>query len=171
MGEIKNLSRSEAIEKIQNLATTADICMFVTSLSKVPLTARPMSTVEVDDQGNIWFISKKSSDKNKAITLDNKVQLLYASKGNAEFMNVYGEAEIVIDKQKAEEVWTSIAKAWLPGGVDDPELSLIKVKPLDTYYWDTKHGKLISLIKIATAVITGKTMDDGVEGSIKVNRQ
>ena len=168
MGEVKNLKRDEAIDKLKELVTNADMCMFVTSLSQLPLTARPMSTVDVDDEGNIWFISKKSSEKNKAIATDNRVQLFYASKGSSEYVNVYGEAVISYDKKRAEEVWTPIAKAWLTEGVDDPELSLIKVTPVDTYYWDTKHGKLVSLIKVATAVLTGKTMDDGVEGKIKV---
>ncbi len=168
MGEIKNLRNGSAIDTLKELVTNADMCMFTTSLTELPLTARPMSTVDVDDEGNIWFISKKSSDKNKAITKDKRVQLFYASKNSSEYVNVFGEAEIVFDKERAKEVWTPIAKAWLTEGVDDPELSLIKVKPLDTYYWDTKHGKLVSLFKVATAMITGKTMDDGVEGKIKV---
>lgn len=166
MGEVQNIFKSEAIEKLKELATTADICMFVTNLNKLPLTARPMSTSQVDDEGNIWFISKKSSDKNEEISKDNKVQLFYGSKGNAEYLSVYGEASIVYDKEKAKEIWTPIAKAWLTEGVDDPELSLIKITPLDCSYWDTKHNKLVSLLKIAAAVVTGKTMDDGVEGKL-----
>jgi general stress protein 26 len=83
-------------------------------------------------------------------------------------MSIYGTAEIVFDKNKVEEMWTPIAKAWFTGGKDDPLISLIKVTPQEGYYWDTKNNKMISLVKIATAMVTGKTMDDGVEGTLSV---
>ncbi|HRH47845.1 MAG TPA: pyridoxamine 5'-phosphate oxidase family protein [Panacibacter sp.] len=168
MGDVKNLTNTEAVEKIKELANTADICMFTTALTTLPLTSRPMSTQTVDDEGNLWFLSKKSSEKNAEIKKDNRVQLFYASKGSAEYLSVYGEATILTDKNKAKELWTPIAKAWFSEGVDDPELSIIKVTPLDSYYWDTKNSKMVSLIKIAAAAISGKKIDDGVEGKIKV---
>jgi general stress protein 26 len=81
---------------------------------------------------------------------------------------VYGTAEISTDKQKIDKYWSTMVKAWFPEGKDDPNLTLIKVKPEDAYYWDTKNNKLVSLIKIMTSVVTGKTADDGVEGELKV---
>ena len=45
---------------------------------------------------------------------------------------------------------------------------MIKVIPQEGYYWDTKNNKVISLIKIATSIVTGKTNDDGVEGTLTV---
>jgi len=40
MGDIKNLTDTKGIEKIRDLAKDADICLFTTNLSSVPLTAR-----------------------------------------------------------------------------------------------------------------------------------
>lgn len=168
MGDVKNLVSEEAVAKIKELAEAADICMFTTSLSVLPLRSRPMSTVDVDASGDIWFISKKSSDKNREITVDNRVQLFYASRNSSEYLSVYGEAEIVTDKELIKQKWVPEAKAWLTEGADDPEASLIRIKPLDSYYWDTKHNKLIALVKIASSIITGKTSDDGVEGKLQV---
>ena len=169
MGAVKDLINFEAVEKIKKLVHDADVCMFTTSLQRLPLSSRPMSTSQVDDQGNLWFLSKRSSDKNQEIEADEKVKLFYASKGNAEYLSVYGGATIIVNRSKAVELWTPLAKAWFPGGVDDPELSIIKVTPLDSYYWDTKHNKLVSLLKIASAMVTGNANDDdGVEGSISV---
>ncbi|MEO7834943.1 MAG: pyridoxamine 5'-phosphate oxidase family protein, partial [Ginsengibacter sp.] len=50
----------------------------------------------------------------------------------------------------------------------DPNISVIKVIPENAYYWDTAHGKMISLLKIAASVVSGKTMDDGVEGKLEI---
>jgi general stress protein 26 len=166
MGDVKNLVSTEAVEKIKELAKNADICMFTSSLSQLPLTARPMSTVDVDAEGNIWFISMRSSAKNREINADERVQLFYASRNSNEYLSVFGDASIVIDKELFKEKWVPEAKAWMENGVDDPEMSLIKVTPVDSYYWDTKHNKLVALVKMATAMITGKKAedDDGVEG-------
>ncbi|CAN5310437.1 hypothetical protein BH11BAC6_BH11BAC6_15270 [soil metagenome] len=169
MGDVKNLTDKEAAKKIKELAESADICMFTTALTVLPLTSRPMSTQKVDEEGNLWFLSARSSNKNANIITDKRVQLFYAGKSSSEYLSIFGEASIIIDKQKAKELWTPIAKAWFSDGVDDPELTIIKVKPLDSYYWDTKDNKLVALIKIATAAITGNGGDDGgIEGSIEV---
>jgi general stress protein 26 len=168
MGETKNLSRQEGIEKMKELAESAKICHFVTALDKKPLNSRPMSTQEVDEDGNFWFLSRESSHKNREIEEDPEVQLFYSNTGSAEFLTVFGYAEIITDRKKVEELWHPIVRTWFTEGKDDPEVSIIKVNPADAYYWDTKNNKLVSLIKIVTGAAAGKTMDDGIEGEIKV---
>lgn len=167
MGEVQNLSRSEANKKIKELAEKADSCMFTTNLTHLPLTTRPMSTREVDDGGNIWFFSRKSSDKNKEIKKDSRVQLFYANTSSYEFMSIYGEATIIQDEAKAKELWSAIAKTWFNEGYTDPELTIIKVEPKQGYYWDTKDGKVVSLVKMVAGAITGKEIETGVEGTLK----
>ncbi len=167
MGEIQNLTKTEAHKKIKELAEKADICLFTTQLTKLPLTTRPMSTRAVDDDGNIWFFSRESSNKNLDIEGDNRVQLFYANNSSYEFMTVFGTATIIKDEEKAKELWSSFAKTWFHDGYDDPELTIIKVEPLDGYYWDTKDGKIISLLKIVAGAVTGKEFETGVEGKIK----
>ncbi len=169
MGDTKNLVSDDAVEKIKKLAEPADICHFVTSLSKIPFSTRPMSTQKVDDDGNVWFMSDKNSTKNHDVQDDDRVQLFYSHQSSSEYLSIYGTAEIVFDQDLIDEMWTPIAKAWFTEGKEDPAISLIKVTPHEGYYWDTKNNKMISLIKIATSIVTGKTMDDGVEGKLKVN--
>jgi general stress protein 26 len=168
MSDTKDLSQKEGIEKMKELAEGAKICHFVTGLSRKPLSSRPMATQEVDDEGNFWFLSKRSSNKNEDIDDDPEVQLFYSNHGSSEYLTVFGYAEMVRDRNKLEELWSPIAKAWFTEGKDDPELTIIRVRPVDAYYWDTKTNKLVSLIKIATGALTGKTMDDGIEGKISL---
>lgn len=170
MGDVKNLSNQEAIGKIKDIGKGADICLFTTNLTQLPLSTRPMAASQIDDEGNIWFFSGKDSNKNDEINQDKRVQLFFANKSASEYLSVYGEAEEITDKEKAKELWTPIAKTWFTEGVDDPNLSLIKVQPQDAYYWDTKNNKAVQLIKIAVGAITGKTMDDGVEGKLELNQ-
>jgi len=50
------------------------------------------------DQGNIWFFSLKSSDKNKAIVTDKNVQLVFSHPAKGSYLVLNGEAEINLDK-------------------------------------------------------------------------
>lgn len=166
--KIKNLTNREAIDKFQEIVSHESICLFTTRLTEVPLTTRPMAVQKVCDQGNFWFMSRDDSEKNTEIAQDPRVQLFISNRSNYEFLSVYGHATVTRDREKIDELWSEIAKAWFPEGKDDPHLTVIKVTPEEGFYWDTKDGKLVSMIKIAASAVTGKTMVEGVEGTISV---
>ena len=60
MGNHKNLYKEEASSKMKELVSSAGICMFGNCSKERPLSARPMSTEEVDEEGNLWFLSRDS---------------------------------------------------------------------------------------------------------------
>jgi general stress protein 26 len=165
---VKDLNRSEAIEKIKELVKHNNICFFTTNLHELPLQSRPMSTQEVDDNGNLWFLSSRKSNKNVEVDEDPRVQLFFSNKSDSEFLSIYGEATVYNNKHTIEEIWSPIAKVWFQEGKDDPDVTAIKVAPTDAYYWDTKDGKMVSLIKMIASLVAGRTMDGGVEGEMKM---
>ena len=168
MSNDKNLKNNEAIKKIKELVKDITSCMFCTDVFQLPFRTRPMATIDVDDQGNVWFFSNAASDKNDEIKSNDIVQLIYAKNSNSHFLTITGKAEIIKDKNKIDELWNPMVKAWFPEGKDDPDLSLIKVIPQDAYYWDTPHGKMVTLLKIAASAVTGTKLEEGVHGKIKV---
>ncbi|MBL7698674.1 MAG: pyridoxamine 5'-phosphate oxidase family protein [Chitinophagaceae bacterium] len=168
MGKIKDVHREEAMKKIQELANAADICLFATNLTELPISARPMSRQGIADDGTIWFFSEKDSHKNQHIELDNRVQLFFSNTNNQEYLSIYGTAEIIKDDEKARELWSPMAKTWFHEGPEDPSLTIIKVTPEHGYYWDTKNGKLITLLKMVSGAIAGKEIDGSVEGRIEI---
>jgi general stress protein 26 len=168
MGTTKDLVSTEGVEKLKEIAKDAKICHLATGLDKRPISTRPMSTLQVDADGTLWFFSNISSGKNDEIESDPDVQLFYSQNSQSEYLTVFGHAEVVLDRDKIESLWTPIAKVWFTEGKNDPDISLIKVTPVDAYYWDTKNNKMIQLIKMFAGAVTGKTMDDGIEGHIKV---
>lgn len=165
---IQDLAGPEAVKKLQDLAEDAGSCFFCTKLqARRPFDARPMAIQKVDDRGHFWFMSDKASLKNQELEQDPHVQLLFSKSGYNGFVSVFGTAIISQDKEKIKELWTPQAKIWFQGGVDDPAISLIEVTPMEGYYWDTKHNGLVAFAKMAASLVTGKTMDDGVEGKLK----
>jgi len=165
----ENLMREDAIKKIKELSEAAKICMFCTDLGKLPNNSRPMSLQETDESGNLWFISSDTSNKNFEIKEDNRVQLYFMNNSNSEYLSVYGDAFVYKDRSTIEDKWSPIANAWFDGK-DDPTVSIIRVEPKDTYYWDTKAGKLVSLISFVAAAVSGNKSDnsDGVEGKATI---
>lgn len=168
MGTLKNLYGKEAIDKMKTLAEDIRICMFCTETPKLPFGTRPMGTQEVDEHGNFWFFSGRGSHKNEEIKQDDTVQLIYADAGKSEFMSVTGTADVYNDRGKIDELWNGMMKAWFEEGKNDPELTLLRVRPTEAYYWDTKDGKIASMIKIALSAATGIDMDGGVEGKATI---
>jgi general stress protein 26 len=169
MNHTENLNNKEAVDKLKSLIDDITVCIFCTHLKTDDgATARPMSAVKVCDQGNIWFFSEKSSEKNKDIATDKQVQLFFSHPGKSRYLIVNGEAEITFDKNKIEELWTPAVEIWFEEGKDDPDISIIKVKPTSAYYWDTDDNRMINLLKMAASVATGTNFISGKEGTIKV---
>jgi general stress protein 26 len=168
MSAFKNLSDEKAVAKLKELAEDIGVCLFGTELAQLPIHTRPMALRQVDDHGNLWFISSRSSNKNFEIQHDNRVQLFFSKTADNHFLSVYGTALVFKDRSKIEEIWTPIAEAWFEEGKDDPDVTVIKVSTEEAYYWDTKDGKLVSLLKIAAAALTGIRTGGGIEGNIHV---
>lgn len=166
MGSFENLSHQDAVEKISEIAKNARTCMFCTDLASQPFHTRPMAIQDVDESGNLWFLSSRESNKNFEILEDNRVQLLFADQSSSTYLSVYGVATIFKDRDLIETLWSPIAKAWFDEGKDDPDVTVIRVVSAQAYYWDTKDGKLVTLLKIAVSAITGVQKDGGVQGNL-----
>jgi len=169
MSNTKNLQSKEAIDKLKELVGDITICLFCTDLKTDDgATCRPMAAQKVCDHGNIWFFSQKNSDKNNTIVRDKHVQLFFAHPGKSSYLVVNGEAEITFDRAKIEELWNPFAKTWFKGGIDDPDISIIKVTPTTGYYWDTDGNQMINFIKMMASVATGTNLVTGNKGALSV---
>jgi len=162
-----NLKSSKAAEKIKELAEAIDFTMLCTDLDSKPIHSIPMSTKRVDDDGSIWFLSGQDSTHNANIRNDSKVQLLYSDPASMRFLAVFGGAEIITDRLILNELYGSTDDAWFEG-VDDPNLSAIKVSPLDAHYWDAKKNQLVTLLKIGMAAAVGSKPDIIEHGNLSV---
>ncbi|MFD1095016.1 pyridoxamine 5'-phosphate oxidase family protein [Salegentibacter chungangensis] len=163
----ENLSSSEARKKLADLAQDIGVAMMVTNIGHKPLSAIPMSTKKVDENGNIWFLSRLDSEHNNHIVKDNDVHLLYSKPSGMEFLSVYGKASVSTDKKILEELYSKIDDAWFDG-IDDPNLTALVVSPKSAYYWDTKQNKYISLLKIGMSALNGNQKDIGEKGKLNL---
>lgn len=164
-----NLAQQDAIKKLKDLVNDIDMCLFCTNLKTGDgSTCRPMSTAQVDNNGDIWFMSPKDSDKNREIAIDSKVQLFYSHPGKSSYLVVNGNASLQYDKKKIEELWSPLDKTWFKEGKDDPNISLIRVSDINAHYWDTTGNRMVNFFKMVASVATGKTLVNAEEGALQV---
>lgn len=165
----KDLSGAEAIAKLQELVKKAPTCFFCTRIrSGGPFATRPMSVQKVDADGTIWFLSPKDSAKNRELTEDAHIQLLFQGSAHSDFLTLFGSGHVSFDRSKIEELWEPILKTWFTEGKDDARISVIRVVPERGYYWDTKHNRAIVFAKMVAGALTGKTLDDSIEGALRL---
>lgn len=165
----EDLTRSEAVAKIRELVEKAQNCFFRTATGNGESSgARPMNVQKVDDAGNLWFLSADDSHKNLEIGQDPFVELYFQGSPHSDFLMLKGSATISRDKEKIKELWQPLIKTWFTGGVDDPRITVLKVSPSEGYYWDTKHGNAVAGIKMLIGAALGKTLDDSIEGTLRV---
>lgn len=163
----ENLQSTEAVKKIKELVDSAKTCFFCTvpSFSDSKGT-RPMSVQDVDDDGTLWFVSANDSHQNLDIKDNPEVKLYFQGSPHSDFLYLEGTATISEDKALIEKLWDPQFKVWFTEGKDDPRISIIMVTPTVGYYWDTKNGAAIAAIKMLVGAVTGKTLDDSIEGDL-----
>jgi general stress protein 26 len=163
----QDLRGREAVEKIREIVKQAQSCFFCTVDGSGPSGGtRPMSVQEVDDLGNLWFISADDSHKNRELVRNPTVKLYFQGSAHSDFLSLTGAATVSRDKARIRELWEPIIKTWFTGGVDDPRITVIRVTPSEGHYWDTKHGSAVAGIKMLLGAAIGKTMDDSIEGAV-----
>ncbi len=140
--------------------------MFITNNNEDQHT-RPMATIEVEENGTLWFFTDVRSVKVDEVSKEADVHLAYAHPGKESYLDVWGKASVVTDRQQIKDKWSPVVKAWFPNGEDDPNLALLKVTPTDNYYWDSESGKMVQFLKMAVAAVSGSPkIAEGAQGTI-----
>jgi general stress protein 26 len=161
-------TKQEAIEKVRELIKEIDFAM-LTTINGGQLRSRPMSTQEVEFDGDLWFFTSDQTHKVDEIEADNRVNVAYSKPEDNHYVSISGRASIVKDREKIEELWNPILKAWFPEGLDDPTLCLLKVSIEEAEYWDSPNSKLVQIVGFVKALVTGQSADGGEYGRVSMN--
>lgn len=160
------MNHKEQISKLKDLIGDNKICMLVTESQGV-YKSRPMQTIEIDDEGSLWYFTNEFSHKVKEIAKENKVHACYASAEKNTYLSVNATASLVEDREKMKELWSPVLKAWFPDGLEDNALLLIKLKPEEIEYWDAPSSKMVVAFNMIKAIATGDTYNgNGDHGTI-----
>ena len=159
--------RTRSIEQLKGLLEGIDFTMF-TTVANGKLHSRPMSTQEMDENGDLWFFTSDETHKVEEIEKDDRVLVAYSDPDDQTYVSVFGRAKLSKDREKIEELWNPVHKAWFPEGVDDPHLALLKITVEEAEYWDAPNSKLVQIAGFVKALVTGQEAEGGDYGKIKL---
>jgi general stress protein 26 len=144
-------------EKLWDMVKDIKFAMFTTHHDNGHLHSRPMTTQngKGDESDKVWFFMSRSGDAAHDLNGSPQVNLAYVDPGKDVYVSVSGTAAVVDDDAKKKDLWNKVTEAWFPGGPDDPDLALVCVTITHADYWDVKSSKLVQLLAMAKAVVTG----------------
>ena len=129
---MSNMMKQDEIETLRDLIKDIDTAMLTTATEE-GLVSRPMKTQEVEFDGDLWFFTKKETNKYDEILHNQDVNVAYAGKS---YVSVRGRAEIVEDLNKKKELWSKMYEKIMQTSYDDPNVILIKVNVEAAEYWE-----------------------------------
>jgi general stress protein 26 len=163
----KDFEDKEAIKKLKSLAEDIRYCMY-TTYKDGKIESRPMTTLEIDGDGNAWFFTSRNTEIGDETNPGEAVTLIYSDPKSNSYISVSGNAAIVESETKKEELWNPMSKAWFPEGKDDPNLVVLKVTTEEAAYWDSTSSKMVVFFSMIKAVLTGTTPDGGDHGKLNL---
>ena len=130
--------------------------MLTTTDEDGSLVARPMTTVQKEFSGTLWFFTSLSSPPAKAVAAHGSVGVHYSEPKSDVYVSLSGDAHMEHDRARMEALWSPMVKAWFPKGIDDPDLGMIRIDIHRAEYWDVEESKPVQLFKMAKAALTGE---------------
>lgn len=160
-----------AREQLWDLIKDIKFGMLTTRHADGHLHSRPMTTQNsrLDEDTTLWFFMSREAEALRDMQSEPSVCMSYADTGKDSYVCVSGRGSLSEDRAKKEALWSPMAKAWFPKGIDDPDLALVRVDIAHADYWDVKESKLVQLWKMASAAVTGKPLTGmGEHGHVDV---
>jgi general stress protein 26 len=149
------------IRKLGELMKDVRICMLTTVDEDGALHSRPMAVQQVEFDGDLWFFTGKSSRKTSEVEREQRVNVSFSNPEKQHYVSVSGIAVCVDDQAKAKELWMEPYRTWFPKGLNDPDLTLMKVTVEKAEYWDSPNSAVTHLVGYLKAVTTGECPDPG----------
>lgn len=134
------------LAKLAELIGSIEFAMLTTLEPDGTLRSRPLRTLQLDSEGALWFMTSIGSPKIAELDEHRRVGLSYCRPEREIYISVSGVTQILRDAPKAHELWTPTLLPWLPRGVDDPEVVLLKVSVEEAEYWDVARRQLLPLL-------------------------
>jgi general stress protein 26 len=149
---------SAALTQLGKLIEAIPIAMLTNQDSEGTLVSRPMSPLEMDVNGALWFFTDVNSSKVEQLR---KVNLSFADPARASYVSLAGHGVLEADPVHIKQLWSPFMKPWFPDGPDSVNLALLKVVPETAEYWDAPHSKMVRMAAMAASVVAGKPVGLG----------
>ena len=155
--KIEAQSSSELIE-LGKRVDGIDVVMMTTLDPQGALISRPMSPIEMDAHGAIWFFTDLRSDKVEHLRV---VNVAFSDEARGTYVSVSGRGEIHAEEAHIKKLWTEFARPWFPDGPESLNIALLKFVPDSAEYWDAPNSKMVRMFAMAASIVANKPIGMG----------
>lgn len=159
---IDNMVHEEQFDakKMKDLIGSERTCMFTETQHDGTLASRPMTVLEVDDEGVLWFMTSIEHLPHA----DWPVCAAFSNESASHYVSVSGTAQAVQDRQRIHELWSVMCRPWFPEGPDSADIVLIRLAPEQVEYWDGPSNLVSRGAAMLASVVAGKPIGMGEHG-------
>jgi general stress protein 26 len=150
----QGLDHEEEIKKLAALMKGFKFAMLTTVEADGSLHSRPMTTQEVEFDGDLWFFTAAHAPKVWETDQHRQVNVAFCDPDKNTYVSASGPATLVRDRKKLEEYWKPQYKTFFPKGLEDPELSLLKISVDKAEYWDSPGSAIGRAFNFARAFVS-----------------
>lgn len=129
------------------------------------LVSRPMTALEMDAQGAIWFFIDLRSNKAEHLRT---LSLSFADEARATYVSLSGRGEVDTDRGRVARLWTAQARPWFPDGPGSRHLALLKFVPHRAEYWDAPGSRMVRLLALAASSLAGRPIGVGEHETVTI---
>lgn len=142
-------SNKENLETLRNIVNDVEVVMLSSIDHEGRIVSRPMQTQELEFDGDLWFITKKDTDKYEEVQVNPNVNISVVGKSYA---SISGKAYFINDRSRIKKYWNKFYEEMFEADYHDPDLIMVKVELETAEYWDTgnRTGMIVNFFKNLT---------------------
>jgi general stress protein 26 len=155
------LERRKALRTVGQMIENIHVAMLTTLLPDGVLRSRPMAPVRREFDGDLWFFTNAQTPKVDEVQSHPQVNIAFAEPKSRCYISLSGCGSLVHDRKKLEVLWHADYEEWIPQGLNDPELALLRVDIQRAEYWDERSSAVVQIGDFFRAMITGQRLHHG----------
>jgi general stress protein 26 len=157
------------LETLQAMIRDIRVAMLTTRARDGHYVSRPVASLPAPFDGSLWFFCSASSHKAAEIRAHPQVNLAYASPERNSYVSVSGLASVRRDRRRIAALWSETQRVWFPGGPDDRDLTLIRVRVETAEYWDGPASIAGKALRFVAAALAGNADLLGENRTLRVD--
>jgi len=130
------------------------------------LGARPLTPLELDNEGHFWFMVSRKSLAAQFASGEQAVNLAFSEESKALFISIAGTARLLDDMTRKFALWSVMFRPWFTGA-DDPDLILLCVQPRHVELWDGPNSSVMRALALVTSVAAGRPIGMGERETVE----
>jgi general stress protein 26 len=133
---------SSVKDKTRDYLDTVKTVSVATCMDNKP-SCRIMEIQKVEDDLKIWFVAHKSSPKIEHVNKNSNACIVSFNNETFRDIRLFGKLEAFEDMETKKCVWKDELAPYFQGGINDPELIVLKFSPERIEFRDMKSGGIL----------------------------